>query len=307
MLVYPVGFLGRSRRPIIDQWTQVANMPAARMGSAAARLNDGRIMVVGGYGTFASYNNVYLYDPSANTWGTGTSYPTKIDSVRAVTLADGRILVASGHYLQTMTEYFPTACYAYNPANTLWEAVASLPASRDTYAAARLSNGKVLLAGGYDTSGNKCAEAWLYDPGANSWTATTALPVGLAFSGAVTIADGTVLAMGGNDGTTRGLAYAFNPSNATWTQKATSPTAASSVGLALLGNGKALVAGGYDGSNDYANAYQYSPAGNSYAAAAAFPIASDSMTAATLADGRAILCGGNNGSGGNVATAYIYG
>jgi N-acetylneuraminic acid mutarotase len=62
--------------PSTNTWntTAAVNMPAARDGSAATTLN-GTIYVIGGYRS-GPLSTVEVYDPSANSWSTGTNMPT---------------------------------------------------------------------------------------------------------------------------------------------------------------------------------------------------------------------------------------
>ena len=62
----------------------------------------------------------------------------------------------------------------YDPATGTWTVTGSLATARAEHTATLLPNGKVLVAGGEDSSG-ALASAELYDPATGTWTATGSL------------------------------------------------------------------------------------------------------------------------------------
>src|SRR5207247_7243455 len=69
---------------------------------------------------------------------------------------------------------YPTVVELYAPASWTWTATGSLSTAREFLAATLLANGKVLVAGGLNTSGY-LASAELYDPASGTWSATGSL------------------------------------------------------------------------------------------------------------------------------------
>jgi hypothetical protein len=74
----------------------------------------------------------------------------------------------------------------------------SLSIARSGYTATLLQNGKVLVAGGQDSSG-VLATAELYDPATGKWTATGSLNTGRRFHTATLLPNGKVLVAAGFD------------------------------------------------------------------------------------------------------------
>ena len=58
----------------------------------------------------------------------------------------------------------------YDPASGTWTATGSLATARCDHTATLLPNGKVLVAGGVDSSDGSLASAELYDPASGTWT-----------------------------------------------------------------------------------------------------------------------------------------
>ena len=63
----------------------------------------------------------------------------------------------------------------YDPATGTWTATGSLATARYRHTATLLPNGKVLVAGGYNSTCGYLASAELYDPATGTWTATGSL------------------------------------------------------------------------------------------------------------------------------------
>jgi hypothetical protein len=128
-----------------------------------------------------------------------------------------------------------------------------------------LTNGKVLVAGGNDSTGKALASAELFDP-ANGGTFAPTVSIHTARSRhtATLLSDGKVLLTGGLDSNNQPLASAelFDPANGgtfTPTQgNMRSPRAYHTA--TLLANGTVLVSGGFDGKNGLATAELFDPA-----------------------------------------------
>src|SRR4029079_10923663 len=78
-----------------------------------------------------------------------------------------------------------------------WTITANLGTGRTGYTATLLQNGKVLVVGGYDSSGNPLSSAELYDPASGTWSSTTNLNFARDFHTATLLLNGQVLAAGG--------------------------------------------------------------------------------------------------------------
>src|SRR2546427_6779713 len=88
-----------------------------------------------------------------------------------------------------------------NPASESWSITGSLTAARYEHTQTLLSNGKVLVAGGFDGFVS-LINAELYDPASGTWTPTASLATQRRDHSATLLADGKVLVAGGYTGTT---------------------------------------------------------------------------------------------------------
>jgi hypothetical protein len=80
----------------LNRWSPVASMSEIHVGETATRLDDGRILVLGGSG------GAELYDPARNRWSlTGPSMDRYQQT--ATRLQDGRVLITGGYGIESLS------------------------------------------------------------------------------------------------------------------------------------------------------------------------------------------------------------
>jgi hypothetical protein len=174
-------------------WTPSGIMGTARSHFAAALLLDGRVLVVGG-GALANQPtaSAELYDPDTGLWTATGNLIDARDDLTATLLPDGRVLVvgASAGYPHVVV---PAGGELYDPAKGTWSAAANLVTPRFRHTATRLTDGRVLLAGGTNSVGEPLTAAELYDPVSGAWTATAGTVTPHDGHTATLLGDGRVL------------------------------------------------------------------------------------------------------------------
>lgn len=169
---------------------------------ATALLPDGRVLVVGGEGAVNDRDNPAARSAEVFDPGTGTFAPTGNPSVAraggaAITLADGRVLVAGGSSLDGENGFLPTAAAEiYDPATGGFTSTGSMTTARADHALVRLPDGRVLVSGGRDEDG-ELRTAELFDPSTGTFAATGALTTERSSHAATALPDGRVLVTGG--------------------------------------------------------------------------------------------------------------
>ena len=147
--------------PSTGRFTVAGNFRIAREKYGAAVLPDGRLLIAGGqiggaWGPKSSATNIY--DPASGAFTPGPEMSfTRFKLKKAIVpLGDGRILIAGG---AEQPEIYDTA------SNSFHSATGSRLDSYYFSTATRLSNGEVLIVGGYARPGGPAVNhAWLYQP-----------------------------------------------------------------------------------------------------------------------------------------------
>ncbi len=140
-----------------------------------------------------------------------------------------------------------------------FSATGSLGTARYEATASVLSNGKILIAGGYGSSG-ALASAELYDPAAGTFTATGSLGTARYQATASVLSNGKVLIAGGiNSSAVLTSAELYDPVAGTFTATGPLGTARDQATASVLSDGKVLIAGGYGSSGALASAELYDP------------------------------------------------
>ena len=131
--------------------TPTADMLQARAGHSATLLEDGRVLVTGGFageGT-APLSSAEVFDPASGEWERVGDLETGRGGDAAALLGDGRVLVAGG-WLRSNT--YTETTELFDPATGEFEPGPDLPVAADGLAATTLDDGSVLVVGGQQRS-----------------------------------------------------------------------------------------------------------------------------------------------------------
>jgi N-acetylneuraminic acid mutarotase len=209
-------------------------------------------------------------------------------------LRDGRVLVAGGAMGGGLNEILATA-EVYAPATNAWSSVGAMTTPRQRHTATLLGDGRVLVAGGVDSSGRAVNTAEVYEPALNAWLPVGTLATARSGHTATRLGDGSVLVTGGGTNT----AEVFDPATNAWSSVGAMATVRISHTATLLGDGKVLVTGGYredHGAWDLlATSELYDPATRVFSSAGAMSVDRNMHAAAALGDGKVLVVGGYSG------------
>jgi M6 family metalloprotease-like protein len=278
-----------------NRWRAAVPMHGARAGHAAARLADGRVLVVGGGAP------PEVYDPAAGSWSRTGSATGSYLVPATVRLADGRELVTGS------TPFEAVNAEIYDADSDSWSVTGQMAHHRLAHSAVVLADGRVLVAGGafYDLQGNvfDVLETELFDPQTETWSAAGAMADDRVAPGLVRLPDGRVLATGGS------AAEVFDPATLTWSAAA-GPTFRREYHVTIrLSDGRILVVGGSPQANGeaprFGEIFDPSTGGWSFTATA---MSTNRVGAAAvlLGSGRVLVTGGNDSRGRPLASAEIY-
>ncbi len=134
--------------PVTRTFAATGNLPSKSYGHSATLLSNGKVLALGGGNSSAQ-----TYDPVARTWSPAGSLSSTRSFHTATVLGDGtnRVLIVGG--ADNAGKTIATSI-VYTPANGTFAAGPSLKAARERHTATLLPNGKVLVVGGRQKSGN---------------------------------------------------------------------------------------------------------------------------------------------------------
>ena len=185
--------------PITGTWSNTGSMATARWSHSAVLLDNGKVLVAGGYtATTTIIPSAELYDPATGTWSTVAPMATARGTFPA-TLVNGpncgghcnKVLVTGGR--TGANNATANSTELYDPVRNVWEASGNLNEGRYLTQAVVVGDGRVLVAGGFGPTDT--AETW--NPATGTWTFTPALPFAKARPTLTRLADGNVLVNNG--------------------------------------------------------------------------------------------------------------
>lgn len=196
--------------PASGTWTPGALLQVGRFLHTATKLGDGTVLMSGGWIDDTSQwttATAERYDPAANV--SSLVYPLALARVfhAATALEDGRVIVSGGYRSDPpggFGRYVPQSfgeSEIFDPVTGTWTTVASLAEARYLHQSLLLSDGSVLVVGGYDVATRMPAVGVeRYDPAADAWAPAGTLPTGITGFTLTLLGSGKVLVVGGSGG-----------------------------------------------------------------------------------------------------------
>jgi N-acetylneuraminic acid mutarotase len=268
-------------------WTRVADGPSARYGHAMAPLSDGRVLMHGGNqldGICTNEASLYTPPPSSSvlsngkeeqggTWTRVADGPSARSGHAMAPLSDGRVFMYGGVDPSYAWDYLNDAyLYTSSSAGGTWTRVADGPHARSAHAMAPLSDGSILIHGGYaewsttvinsitfnDTyiyTAPSSTSSTLASSAGGTWIRVADGPVARAYHAMAMLTGGLsdrVVVYGGMDMDNNALndVYVYDRlkyTKGTWTKVAAGPSARYGHAMAPLTDGRVLLYGGNDG------------------------------------------------------------
>ncbi|ATB38495.1 hypothetical protein CYFUS_003930 [Cystobacter fuscus] len=182
-----------------------------------------------------------------------------------------------------------------------WTSAPSLAAPRILHTATRLTDGRVLVLGGFSRTSE------VFNPSTNTWSNTGNTRTTHRYHTATLLNDGRVLVAGGDGANATSSAEVYNPATGSWSATGNLSTFRMRHAAARLKDGRVLVVGGQNtaGGAALASAELYDPATGTWSSTGSLNQARYTFTATALSNGRVLVAGGSNG-GANLSSAEVY-
>ena len=299
--------------PATGTFVPIGSMTENRAAHTATLLQNGQVLIVGGYHDIDSVNDLYLAATTAETYDPATKKFTATGSLNqkrayhtATLLQNGKVLVAGGLYTDISASgifVYLASAEIYDPGTAKFTAIGSMSLKRSGHTATLLQSGKVLITG---------ETAELYDPGAGKFMPTAgSMTASRWYHTATLLPDGKVLIAGGEDdsGNSSASAELYDPDTGKFTATGNMTEVRYGHTATLLQDGKVLITGGYDVANllRLASAEVYDPITGTFVGTHSMTAAREDHTATPLLDGTVLIAGGHSDTTSATASAELYG
>ncbi|MCX6132438.1 MAG: hypothetical protein NTU47_01380 [Ignavibacteriales bacterium] len=286
--------------PKTGSFSLTANMNVRRAGHTATLLQNGRVLIAGGFTENGITASAEVYDPSSKIFSPVGNMSTARDGSTATLLPNGDVLIAGGGDVVATA-----SADLFRPATSQFSPTGAMTVARLAHTATLLPDGRVLILGG---SNNRrvFGSAELFDPATNTFTPAGAMTFPRHKHAAIVLNDGHTLILGGSDERDWGGQYSgaeiydWKPGKYTPISSMISPRFKFPTALVRLANGNVLICGG----SKTVEIFDFLT--KRFVSTAIFDQAHYYSTASLLHDGRVLIVGGYTGSPQSTDRAWMY-
>jgi hypothetical protein len=287
--------------PTTEVFAATGSMSTERYGGhTATLLQNGKVLVAGGFSISSVAPTAELYDPVTGLFTPTGSMATGRHQHTATRLSNGTVLITGGFSGSTSV----ATAEIYDPDTGSFTSTGSMAEPRDAHTATLLlPSGKVLVAGGVNRSSGSyvvSATAELYDPATGSFTPIGSMTRVRVWHTATLLPNGKVLIAGEDPS-----AELYDPATGKFASTGSMTTVGILHAATLLPNGKVLAVS-FNGTN----AELYDPATGAFTPTGSMSTVRRWHAAALLANGSVLVVGGGeeDPDGGTLpsATAELY-
>ena len=277
------------------------SLNTARQFHTATLLDNGLVLVAGGFNSSGALASAELYDPTSGTFTPTGNLNLARGQHTATLLQNGNVLIVGG---SGSSGNVGTA-EIYNPATGTFTTTGTLNTARTMHSATMLPSGMVLVAGGLDPNGNNLASAELFNAYTGTFTLTASLNTARSQHTATLLNTGLVLFAGGNPAAAQTSAELFDPSSGTFTATGSLNTGRYDHTATLLNDGTVLIASGSNSIGAVANAELFSAGSATFTPTGGLSTARFEHTS-SLQNNGTVLAAGGAGTAGALNSSELY-
>lgn len=144
-----------------NEWKPVPGMGSVRVWHRASVLNDGRVLVSGGYNGSAFVNSAEVLNANLTAWTPTAPMGSARGYHSSTTMHSGRVLVTGGDNASGLADQ---STEIFNPATNAWTAAGNLTLARHAQSSTLLPDGRVLITSGWSHTLGYAAPSELWTP-----------------------------------------------------------------------------------------------------------------------------------------------
>jgi N-acetylneuraminic acid mutarotase len=308
LVIIAVAYLPALTLAADSGWSVAGELGVTASPPNATLLPSGEVLLTSGYGADVdSYGNgpyyqASIYEPATTTWSNAANLLVARYRNAVTLLVSGKVLMTGGAGqayslppggdLEVGWRPSLNSSDIYDPATDAWSKAADLGTARYYHTATLLTSGKVLVVGGWSSSG-RSTDTELYDPTTDTWIYVASLSHPRYGHTATLLRSGQVLIVGGSNGGGEPIsAELYDPVTDSWsTAGSVSEYYLIGHSATLLTSGKVLVTGG--AYLNLSSTELYDPDTNSWSPAASMHTPRARHSATLLANGKVLVAGGS--------------
>ncbi|ATB28861.1 kelch repeat-containing protein [Melittangium boletus] len=277
--------------PATKTFSQTGAMGTPRERHRAVKLQNGKVLVMGGLTQGGRVASAELYDPATGLWTPTGAMSVAREYPSATLLTDGRVLVAGGTSSGVSSL---ASAELYDPATGTWTLTGSLLTGRTDHSVTRMADGRVFVSGGFGSSGGPLASAEIYNPATGVWSSAGSMAWGRSYHSLHLLQGGKVLVAGGYNAFDNYplVSELYDPASGTWSTSGALNVSHSRHAGTSLADGSVIIMGGGFSSAEMRGIERYNPATGVWTLVDNL-ITGRSFHTATLLDDGSVLVAGN--------------
>jgi IPT/TIG domain/Galactose oxidase, central domain len=312
--------------PLTATFSPTGGMTTQRYGATATLLANGKVLITGGFGPGTSslprLNSAELYDPMTGTFSaTGSMADARILHT-ATLLNDGKVLIAGGTREGGGGGAAIASAELYDPSTGTFAPTRSMNTDRAQHTATLLTNGEVLIAGGWNGHRADSADdppwdplfAELFDPSSGKFKYAGSMSTTRIGHTATRFTNGRVLLLGGifslqnihSQPPAPRYAEIYDPATDNFSGLDDLTMSRQGYTVTLLRNGEVLLAGGKILDLVVPTAELLNLTTGALSVTGGLGTERVGHTATLLTDGRVLITGGTDAKGNDLASAELY-
>lgn len=231
--------------PATRKFSPTGNLIYGRAGHTATLLNNGMVLIAGGFAEMGLLSSAEIFDPTRGAFIPIGSMSMRRGGCTATLLADGKVLVCGGGDREATA-----SAEIFDPATTRFVPTGSMTAPRLGHTATRLPGGTVLMIGGSGSRADVSTSAELFNPSTGRFTPCANMAAPRYKHAAALLSGGDIVIIGGSDSHdwsgTYALVERYDPVSGRFSKALdlAEPRFKLPNSIALLRDGSVLIAGG---------------------------------------------------------------